>query len=317
VPISIDSSFNTAKLLTDFQLPQGVYAAGLSPLPENLSVAHGGLLHHYRWLLANGCTGIVFMGTTGEANSFSVRERIEALESLIDGGIPAHLLMVGTGCCALTDTVTLTSHAVRLGVGGVLMLPPFYYKEVSDEGIFRSFEQVIKRIDGGDLRIYLYHFPQMSQVPFSHDLIARLMQVFPGVFKGVKDSSGDWQNMKTLVEWFPELNIFAGTERYLSDILQAGGAGCISASANVTCPLAGAIYSSWLNGNKSELQEELIGLRSQIERYPMIPGLKYIMSRLTGKINWLHMRPPHAPLSRDQVHSLAVTVRSLQKIVVF
>ena len=299
---------------TDQKLPQGVFAAGLSPLCEDLSVNNEELLRHYKWLLANGCDGIVFMGTTGEANSFSVRERKEALEALIEGGLPAHRILAGTGCCALTDTVALTKHAVQIGVGGVLMLPPFYYKNISDEGLFRSFEHVINRVNERELRIYLYHFPQMSSIPFSFELIKKLLHVFPGIFQGIKDSSGDWSHMRSLIEHFPEINVFAGSERFLSDILSIGGAGCISASANVTCPLAGEIYHNRDLEKTDEWQSKLSELRSRIERHPMIPALKYVMARLTQNAEWLHMRPPQAPLHLEQKIMLDKTIPSLHEI---
>ena len=219
---------------------KGVMAASLTPMKDDLTIDHERLIAHCRWLLDNGCNAIAFMGTTGEANSLSVAERMIALDAVLEAGIAPELLMVGTGCCALPDTLALTRHAIAQGVGGMLMLPPFYYKGVSEEGVFAAFDAAIQRVGHDGLRIYLYHFPQMSGVPFSHALIERLLKKYPDVIAGIKDSSGDFENMRSMAAHFPGFDVFAGTERYLLDIMRAGGVGCISASANVTCPLRSA-----------------------------------------------------------------------------
>ncbi|HMB92887.1 MAG TPA: dihydrodipicolinate synthase family protein, partial [Rhodothermales bacterium] len=142
-------------------LPDGVYAACLTPLHDDLRIDHETLAGHARWLLTNGCDGLILLGTTGEANSFSIAERMALLEGIIEAGLPPSRLMVGTGCCAVPDTVALTKHAMAHGVGGVLMLPPFYYKQASDDGIFAAFEQVIQQVGEATLQVYLYHFPRM------------------------------------------------------------------------------------------------------------------------------------------------------------
>ncbi|MBN1828180.1 MAG: dihydrodipicolinate synthase family protein, partial [Deltaproteobacteria bacterium] len=223
---------------TNSQLPDGVFAATLTPLTKDLSIDHYSLILHMKGLLANGCDGIGFMGTTGEATSFSVSERIKALEAVLGAGIAPRKLLVGTGCAAFSDAVALTFHAVRCGVGGVLVLPPFYYKGVSDEGLFRYYAEIIERTSDPGIRIYLYHFPKMTALPLSEQLIGRLLKAFPGIVAGIKDSGGDWNNMKLLTERFPGFRVYAGTERFLLDILQTGGPGCISATTNITSPMA-------------------------------------------------------------------------------
>jgi 4-hydroxy-tetrahydrodipicolinate synthase len=287
-------------------LPNGVFAAALTPLRADLSIDHDAFADHCRWLLTHGCDGIAPMGTTGEANSFSVAERIEALDRLIAAGLPAHRLLAGTGCCALADTVALTRHALAHGVGGVLMLPPFYYKNVSDDGLYAAFDQAIQRVGDARLRVYLYHFPQMSGVPLSHALIGRLLKNFPGTVVGMKDSSGDWNNMKLLCETFPGFRLYAGTEKFLLAVVRAGGVGCISATTNVTCQLAAQVYARRASSEADALQQRLTAVRDAIEKFPAIPTLKRLMSERVGTSAWLNLRPPHVALSEDRATALRV-----------
>ena len=165
----------------------------------------------------------------------STGEKLELLDALTEAGIAAERMMPGTGCCALSDSLALTRKAVELGCAGVLMLPPFYYKGVSDEGLFRSYAEIIERVGDARLRIYLYHIPQVAQVPISLALIERLLKAYPGTIAGVKDSSGDWDNTRAMLERFqPQgFDVFAGSETFLLATLRGGGAGCISATANV------------------------------------------------------------------------------------
>lgn len=285
-------------------LPNGVFAAALTPLRDDLSIDHEAFAEHCHWLLANGCHGAAPMGTTGEANSFSVAERLEALERLIGAAVPPARLLVGTGCCAIPDTVALTRHAVALGAGGVLALPPFYYKNVSDDGLYAAFDQVIQRVGDRRLKLYLYHFPQMSGVALSHALIVRLVRDYPDTVVGTKDSSGDWNNMKTLCETLPRFRVYAGTERYLLPILRVGGAGCISATTNVTCRLAGQVYAQRTSPDADALQGRLTAARDAIEQHPAIPALKRLTAERTGRSSWLNLRPPHRPLGEERSMAL-------------
>ena len=167
------------------------------------------------------------------------------LDALVSGGVPAGALMPGTGCCALSDSVKLTREAVRMGCGGVLMLPPFYYKGVSDEGLYRNFAEVIERVGDERLRLYLYHIPPVSQVPITLALIERLLGKFPGIVAGLKDSSGDWANTKAMLDAFKErgFDVFAGSEVFLLDNMRAGGKGCITATGNVNRGRSMGIHS--------------------------------------------------------------------------
>ncbi|MCA9731782.1 dihydrodipicolinate synthase family protein [candidate division KSB1 bacterium] len=292
-------------------LATGVYVASLTPLKADHSIDHTHLIRHCKWLLKNGVTGILLMGTTGEANSFSRKERMVALEAIVASGIPAKKLLVGTGCCAVPDTVTLTKHALDLGVQNVLVLPPFYYKNVSDDGIFDFFDRVIQEVEEDALRIYLYHFPKMTGLPFSADLIARFIEHFPQQIVGIKDSGGDWQHMQMLKERFPDFQIFAGSETFLSQIMEIGGAGCISASANLSCFTAAKLYATVDPDERQRLQDKLNALRSIIEGYPVISVLKQVMSGLEKNENWLHLRPPQVALSAEDVDKL---LKALEEI---
>src|ERR1043165_3142201 len=214
---------------------RGVLSPVVTPFGADLQPDASRLARHCRWLLDQD-VGLAVFGTNSEANSMSVGEKIGLLEALLEAGLPPGRMMPGTGCCAFPDTVELTRAAVRSGCAGVLMLPPFYYKNVSDEGLFRSYAEVIQRVGDARLRIYLYHIPPVSQVPISLALIERLLKMYPGTIAGIKDSSGDWNNMAAMLEQFQPhgFDVFAGNESLLLALLRGGGAGCITATANVT-----------------------------------------------------------------------------------
>ena len=287
----------------------GVYAAVLTPQHADLSPDHDRLAAHSRWLLANGCDGLGILGTTGEANSFSVAERVEILDKLAENGVPTQGMMPGTGCSAIPDTVEITKKALEIGAGSVLMLPPFYYKNPSDDGLYAHFARVMDAVGDNRLKTYLYHFPQMSAVPFSHDLIARFLKDFPGAFCGIKDSSGDFENMKTMAENFGKdgFDVFAGTERYLLDTLKAGGVGTITATGNATSALCGAVYAAWKAGSPDAegLQEQLTAQRLALQNYPAAPALKDLLARESGKTSWGNVRAPFLPLPADKAAQLA------------
>jgi 4-hydroxy-tetrahydrodipicolinate synthase len=225
---------------------RGALAPVVCPFASDLRPDAARLIRHCRWLLEND-TGLAVFGTNSEGNSLSVPEKIALLDALVDAGIPAHRMMPGTGCCALPDTVELTRHAMRHGCAGVLMLPPFYYKGVSDDGLFASYSEVIERVGDARLRIYLYHIPQVSQVPLGLALIERLLARYPGTIAGVKDSSGDFDNTRAMLERFQPrgFDVFSGSESFLLATLRAGGAGCISAIANVNPAPIARLVREW------------------------------------------------------------------------
>ena len=279
----------------------GVWSPVLVPLRPDLSIDSKRFVDHARRLLAQGCHGLALFGTTSEANSFSVAERKALVEDVIEAGLPPESLMVGTGCCALTDSVELTRHAMDAGCRRVLMLPPFYYKGMSDEGLFASFAEVIERVGNSDLRVFLYHFPRLSGVPVTEGLIALLVDAFPDVVAGVKDSSGDWSNTRMMLERFPRLAVFPGSEVFLLAGLRAGGAGCITATSNVNAAGARAVFDAWSAGrdDADARQAAATAVRRAIDRHPGIPAQKYLIAHHRNDPAWRTVRPPMVALSDD------------------
>lgn len=286
----------------------GVNTAILTPMRADLSVDLDRMAAHGRWLLANGCNGLGVLGTTGEANSLGLSERIEILEGLVARGIPAKKMMPGCGTTAIPDTVLLMRKAEELGSPGVLLLPPFYYKNPSDDGLFAYFSEVIQRA-GTRTKIYLYHFPAQSAVPFGIDLVARLLKAFPGTIKGLKDSSGDLANTKSYIQNFAKdgFEVFCGDDGALSEVLKAGGAGCITAASNVSCAVNARVYANWDKPEGAEAQVTLAAMRKAVTSAPLIPGLKALIARHTGDDAWLNIRPPHLKLSAEAAQRLFTT----------
>ena len=204
-----------------------LYVPVITPFAADLSVDTARFVAICRRILEDGADGLAVFGTTSEANSLSTAERMSALDALVDAGIDPARLIPGTGCCALPDTVLLTRHATRIGCKGVLMLPPFYYKPLSDDAVFASYAAVIEAVP--DMGLYLYHIPQMSGVALSIPMIGRLTDAFPGTVRGLKDSSGKWDNTAEVIAAFPQIETFSASESLLPRNVAAGGAGCISA----------------------------------------------------------------------------------------
>jgi len=280
----------------------GVNAAVLTQMRADLSIDLDRMAAHCRWLLANGCDNLGVLGTTGEANSIGLGERMDILQGLVERGIPVAKMMPGTGVPALTDTVLLTRQAASVGCRGALLLPPFYYKNPTEDGLFAFFSEVINRV-GTDIKYYLYNFPQQSAVPFSVDFMARMLKAFPGVVKGVKDSSGNYENGRAYVENFARdgFEVYAGDDTLLRPLLQLGSAGCITAAANVNSPIAARVYANWDNDAGAQMHETLSATRKAIVTAPQpIPALKALMARHTGDATWHNMRPPHLTLSDEQ-----------------
>ena len=295
----MDSEENTEKRIT------GVLAPVVTPFKTDLSPDAERLVTHCRWLLSQD-VGLAVFGTNSEANSLAVDEKMELLDKLVGSGIDASRMMPGTGCCALTDSVRLTSHAMDLGCAGVLMLPPFYYKAVSDEGLYRSFAEVIERVGDSRLRVYLYNIPPVSQVAITIPLIERLLESYPGTVAGVKDSSGDWNHTKAYLDEFArdDFDVFPGSESFLLQGLRHGGAGCISATANVNPGAIARLFATWQAADADAQQARLNEIRGIFARYPMIPALKAAIAHYSGDTLWGTVRPPLVELTREQKISL-------------
>ena len=291
----------------------GIWAPLLMPLKENLEVDLGRMVALAEELLASGCNGLALFGTTSEANSFSLEERMLALEHCVKAGIDPARIMVGNGCCAYPDSIRLTRHSLDLGCTTVLMLPPFYYKNMSDEGLANSFTQVVEAMNSDDLRILLYHFPALSGVPITLGLIEILRRRHGATIAGVKDSSGDWDNTRQLLENFADMAIFPGTENLLLDGLEHGGAGSITATANLTPGTIRGVYDSWSQNDAGarEQQQQINRVRAVIQKTPMVPTLKHLTALRLKDPAWTRLRPPMVNLSEAQGRQAASELQSV------
>jgi len=277
---------------------RGVLAPVLTPFTSDLRPDAPRLVRHCKWLLAND-VGLAVFGTNSEANSMSVPEKAALLEALVGAGISPHRMMPGTGCCALTDTVELTRRAVHAGCAGVLMLPPFYYKNVSDDGLFASYSEVIERVGDPRLRIYLYHIPQVSHVPITLALIERLLARYPGIVAGIKDSSGNFDNTAAMLDRFAPggFDVFAGSENFLLATLRRSGAGSISATANVNPAAIAGLARDWRQPDAEARQAALDRVRAIFQRFTVIPALKATVAHFARDDGWARVRPPLVALS--------------------
>ena len=290
---------------------RGVLVPALTPFKPDLSPDAEAFVRHCRWLLAQGADGLAVFGTTSEANSLGVEERIMLLEHLLDNGVPAGVLMPGTGTCALADTVRLTAHAVSRGCAGVLMLPPFYYKGVSDAGLFASYSEVIERVGDAALKIYLYHIPPIAQVGISLDLIGRLLDNYADTIVGLKDSSSDWQNTAAILREYPALATFCGSEVFLLETLRNGGAGSITATANVNIAGIRKIFERWQESDAAMIQERVTNVRRCFEGYAPIPALKAVAAEFYEAPAWRTVRPPLCVLDETDRAALMAALGQL------
>jgi len=285
---------------------EGVLSPVITPFRKDYSPDADRFVRHCKWLLKSGCSGLAVFGTNSEANSMSVEEKLGLLDALISNGVPANALMPGTGHCALSDSVKMTREAVRMGCGGVLMLPPFYYKGVPDEGLFRNFSEVIERVGDERLRLYLYHIPPVSNVPITLGLIDQLLSRYPGTLAGVKDSSGDWSNTKAMLERFKDrsFDVFAGSEVFLLDNMRGGGKGCITATGNVNPGPIDQVWRNWRSADADKLQAGITATRKIVQKQPMIPALKAITAHFGNDPQWKTVRPPLVELTPAQESEL-------------
>ncbi len=314
---------------------RGVLAPVVTPFKADLSPDPERLIAHCRWLLSQNC-GLAVFGTNSEANSMATNERMKLLDELVAEKVAPQRMMPGTGCCSIGETVELTSHAVNHGCAGVLMLPPFYYKEVGEEGLYRYFSEVVQRVGDARLRIYLYHIPPVAIVGITPKLVERLLKRYPTAIAGMKDSSSDWNNTKTFLHAFaqpaspaPIFDVFVGSESFLLANLRRGGAGTISATANVN---AAAIYKLYAtvdslrqrtlqsegtadNTNYADkLQERLNVVREVFaqKRWPsMIAALKQALAVYGDDPEWARVRPPLVELTIEQARKLAAELERI------
>src|SRR5436190_8029230 len=277
---------------------RGVLAPVVTPFKADLSPDPQRLVRHCRWLLSQNC-GLAVFGTNSEANSLSLEERLPLLDTLVEAGVDPARMMPGTGCCAITDSVKLTSRAVKRGCAGVLMLPPFYYKGVSDDGLFRNFAEIIERVGEARLRVYVYHIPPVSQVPITLGLVERLLKAYPTQVAGMKDSGGDWKNTQAFLDAFAKsgFDVFPGSETFLLQGMRHGGRGCISATANVNPAAIARLYDTWQGVDADAQQARLDVIRGIFAKFPMIPALKAAVAHHGGEPSWATVRPPLVALT--------------------
>jgi 4-hydroxy-tetrahydrodipicolinate synthase len=309
----------------------GVLAPVVTPFKADLAPDPERLIEHCRWLLSQNC-GLAPFGTTSEANSLSTTERISLLDALLSAGIDSSRMIPGTGCCSISETVELTAHAIKHGCAGVLMLPPFYYKDVSEEGLYRYFSEVVQRVGDARLRIYLYHIPPVAMVGITPKLVERLLTAYPNVIAGMKDSSGDWNNTKTFLDAFAGgscpsgrrlavaessgFDVFVGIESFLLANLRNGGAGTISAMANVNPAAIHSLYAKCTRNQTSDIghqifeqqQAQLNAVREVFSstKFPStIAAVKQAIAIYANDPEWARVRPPLVELTTAQAELLA------------
>ena len=291
----------------------GIYTASLTPLFDSFEPNIPALIRHAQWLLEEGSDGVALLGSTGESNSMTVEQRQSIIEqSALE--LPPDRLMMGTGSCALQDAVRLTQASVNAGVLSVLVLPPFYYKPQSEESVLSFFSLLVEAVDNPNLRIIFYNFPQLSGYNFSIKILQELKLRFGDIAAGIKDSSGDWNNMLDMVQNVPDLMVYTGTETLLLDILRKGGAGSITATANLIAPECQHVFQSWKNGRSEaadQAQKHLTSLRIAFESYSFVSDMKSLLAAQTNSEEWNHMLPPFAQLPNEQVEELTEQIKVL------
>ena len=292
-----------------FEPMRGVIAPILTPFNNDLSIATDLYVDLANRLCDEGCAGLAPFGTTGEALSVGIDERIAAIGALVDGGVDPAKMIPGTGLSNIVDTARLSRACLDLGCPAVMTLPPFYFKDVSEEGLYRYFAELIKAI-GTDARIFLYHIPPVAVVGIPPSLAARLHIEFPDQIVGIKDSSGDWDNTRKLFD-IDDLIVYPGSELPLIDALQLDGPGCISATANVNMVEISKVVSLFDAGNieAARAQQERIGVtRLTIQDYGPIPAQKRLLAMHTGDARWANVRPPLSAMSESDGKSLAAAL---------
>ena len=297
---------------------KGIWPALLTPLNADLSINHALFSEHSKALIAKGCGGVTPFGTTGEGPSFSMAERKEAIDQLIKNGVPAAQIMASTSCTALPETLELTRHAVRAGVHGCLMLPPFFLKGVSDEGIIDCYRYVIDgttQSEGASkLKLYLYHIPQVTGVGLSHHVIATLKQMYPDTILGIKDSACTTAHSVGLADAFMtdkalNMTVYVGFEPDLPEMGRRGSTGAISGLANFMPRVVGRLVTQPDASTTPAERERVIKLIGLLGGYALMPALKGIMAILTGDTAWLRVRAPLVALKPDEFKALEKSIR--------
>jgi 4-hydroxy-tetrahydrodipicolinate synthase len=295
------------------RVASGVIPAALTPMHPDGSANSALLAEHCRRLLEQGCASVLVLGTTGEANSFTTAERRSILEGVVSGGIPADKLLVGTGCCSIGETVALTQHALSAGVTRVLVLPPFYYKKVSDAGLFDAFAATIERIADDRLRLFVYLIPQMTGIEIGPDLIEKLHQAFPTAVAGLKDSSGKWESTRELCRRLgARIDVLVGTEALMLQAVGAGASGCITAIGNAAARPIVELYEKRSDATAASREHGVNAVRTIFESFAVIPALKAFLAATTGEQSWRTVRPPLRSLSTEETTALLARLKGAE-----
>jgi 4-hydroxy-tetrahydrodipicolinate synthase len=282
----------------------GLWPPACTPFTADGAIDEKRFVAHARRLLADGAEGLAVLGTTSEANSLTMAERKRAVDLLIEAGIPADRLLPGTGGCALGDVVELSRYASDKGCAAVLVLPPFYFKNVNDDGIFNFFAELIGRLGSAAPRMLLYHIPPQAVIGFSLELIGRLRKEFPEVVVGLKDSSNNWDNTRSIIEAFPGFAVFPGSESNAVKAIRLGAAGCITASGNANAKNLARLLKIARTDEAEALQAEVNGVRSAIEKHGLMQATKAVLAARYKDDNWLRLRVPLLPITPEVRKSL-------------
>src|SRR5262245_61103336 len=286
----------------------GVIAAIATPVDENGAPDVKRAINLARYLLDNGCDGLNVLGTTGEATSFSVDERKSVMDAYKANGLPLQRLMVGTGAASVSDAVVLTRHAAELGFAGALVLPPFYYKGVPDDGLVAYVEAIVTATAAKPIPIYLYHFPAQSGLPWHVRLVKRLIQGFGTRIVGLKDSSGDMAYAREAAALSPRFDVFPSTEAVLLQARSGMFAGCISATANLNADLCARV---WRSGDAPAL-DAAVAIRKLFDGKPLVPGVKALLAHIHGDAAWARVKPPLTAFSASEQAAVATSYDGLR-----
>ena len=261
-----------------------------------------------RFLLGNGCDGLNVLGTTGEATSFSLEQRKRVMTAYREAGLPLDRLMVGTGAASVADAVALTRHAAELGFAAALLLPPFYYKGVPDEGLLAYVDTIVGATAAKPIPLYLYHFPALSGLPWHFELIKRLLRAFGTRIVGLKDSSGDMAYAREAAALSPQFDVFPSTEAVLVEARSGVFAGCISATANLNADLCAR---AWRSGDAGAL-DAAVRIRKLFDGKPLVPGVKALLAHIHRDTAWVQVKPPLAAVAASEQAAVAAAYDDLR-----
>lgn len=283
--------------MTDDNL-KGIIPAVPTPVSDNGAVDIGRFLDFCRYLFDKGANGLNITGTTGEATSLSRDQRLDVIAALAASNLDKSRIIVGTGAAAVADAVALAHAVADAGFAGALVLPPFYFKDPSNEGLRRYFEAILSKAPGLD--IYLYNFPALSGIKFTKELVALLVDSFGDRIKGLKDSSGDLDYAAEIVKTFPGLKVFPSSEAILLQAREGTFAGSISATANLS---VGECAAAFRDGDGAAL-DRAVKVRQLIAKGPLVPRIKAVISGRLSDPVWANTLPPYAPLDRADARTL-------------